>query len=284
MGSTDLMFQFLVVCADTQPVERPRGDRKMRRMRRTNRRGTTHRRDDRGATLVEAAFVMPVFVLLIFGIFEFAGATMAKTGTSAAVRGGIRMAVVQGNEHNADREILRRIEKEGAGVSQDTIKKIVIWHAMGPNEDVPVGCTGAGGVSDGGTDAYGACNVYLNPQGASGIFFKADLPAATTPAQVNDSNYSDYYFGCTGPSDLGASHKFDCAWPAQNRISSEPSPTITCSNYTPPSKPADLRCLHTDFIGVYVEVQHDFYTGFFGTSTPVKEKVVAAIEPQDYAK
>lgn len=55
---------------------------------------STAARDERGAGLVEFAFVLPLFVLFVFGIIEFGRAYNAKVTLTAAVREGARTAAI----------------------------------------------------------------------------------------------------------------------------------------------------------------------------------------------
>lgn len=61
----------------------------------------------RGAVMVEMAIVVPVFILLIFGMLEFGLAFKDKLAMSHAAGRAARVAAVQGNEDVADREILK---------------------------------------------------------------------------------------------------------------------------------------------------------------------------------
>lgn len=232
--------------------------------------------------MVEAAFVMPVFILMIFGIFEFSGAIMAKTGANASVKGGARMAIVAGNDALADQRILLRMAKDGSGLSQDTIDKVVIWKITFDSNGKaittpPNGCLTAGGFRV----VVGGCNVYNNPQDPTyGAFTKAKLPLSVSPNPPTASN-ADYYFGCdtTTPTGVAASgNKLDCGWQPQSRRILEKSPTYTCIN----SK--DPKCAATDWIGIYIEYTHKYYTGFFGKQVTLHTSTIAAIEPQGYDK
>lgn len=51
--------------------------------------------DDRGAALVEAAFVIPALVVLVLGIMEFGLVFASTSTTTAASRSGTRVAAVQ---------------------------------------------------------------------------------------------------------------------------------------------------------------------------------------------
>ncbi len=184
------------------------------------------RRDDRGSTLVEAAFVMPVFILMIFGVLEFSGVIMTKTGANAAVKGGTRMAIVSGNDAMADRNILLRIAKDGSGISQDHIDWIKIWRATSTDTSAPASCNSAT-----------HCNFYNDPQDSTqGAFHLASFPQTADGDPVTAGN-SDYYFGCTGPSDPNAGVKRDCGWPPQDRRILEQSPIYTCSGTNDPKCP-----------------------------------------------
>lgn len=51
----------------------------------------------RGTTTVEAAFVLPVFLLLLFAIFEFGHAQMVNNMLSTACRNAARIGAVEGS-------------------------------------------------------------------------------------------------------------------------------------------------------------------------------------------
>lgn len=57
--------------------------------------GKSLRRSEDGAALVEFAIVLPVLLLLVFGIIDFGRALSVKNGIIAAVHDGARLAAVQ---------------------------------------------------------------------------------------------------------------------------------------------------------------------------------------------
>lgn len=238
------------------------------------------RRDDRGATMAEAAFVTPVFILLIFGIIEFSGYVAARTGANAAVKAGARMATVAGSDAMADREILNRMDAEGAGLvaANDDIEEVKIWRASGPDEEPPAVC-----------EASTDCNLYGQPNGPGGAYFLAGQPLSTDPDQtppVNPNN-ADCYFGFDRGLDNGADcldgDRLDQGWPTKARRTLERSPTNTsCPSSPTPSSPPE--CQSTDYVGIWIKVRHDFWTGLFGDSVTVTSKTIAKIEPQGYDK
>ncbi len=223
--------------------------------------GRRRRRDERGSTLVEAAFVMPIFLLLVFGVIEFAGVVMTQSGTSNGAQAGARMATVKGKEALADREILLRIDKETAGLPSGEIQQIVIWHATGPGESPPAACIaqGSSGITNADPDAIGNCNVYNDPEAPGGAFDRA-----------KDPQYQ-HYFGCpTTPDDGYNSQRLDCMWPAASRKDQQGLPGTAAQGKVP------------DYVGIYIRSKHDYYTGFFGKSVTIGKVSIGRIEPQEF--
>src|SRR5687768_4801334 len=63
-------------------------------------------RDERGATAVEFAFIVPVLVVLVLGIAEFGHAFQVQGTLSAAAREGVRLMALQ-NDPDAARAAVR---------------------------------------------------------------------------------------------------------------------------------------------------------------------------------
>jgi hypothetical protein len=220
--------------------------------------------------MVEAAFVTPVFVVLIFSVIEFSGYVAATTGANAAVKAGARMATVAGNDPMADRRILTRMSREGSGLvsSNDVIERVKIWKASGPDDDPPETC-----------NASTHCNLYEDPNQDGGAYSKAHLPLTTDedPVATMTPAYADYWFGCQGAADPTADHKLDCGWPPTSRRIMQRSPS-----HIGPC--AGVVCDPPDRVGIWVQVRHNYYTGLFGQYSIVTSKTISAIEPQEYDK
>lgn len=234
------------------------------RERQQNRRGGC----DAGAAIVETAIGLPVLLVLVFGFIELTGAVRAYALTESAVRAAGRTASVEAADPLADRAILARLADESAPLGSDVIDYVVIWHAGGPGEQLPETCRPAAyatpstqslGVSDGGVDAVGACNLYLRPGAPTGIFHYLDLPVAELP------------FGCSGAADPLAGSRVDCSWPAQNRRVTSTPRTV--------SGPA----IPTDFVGVHVQFRHQRLVGLFGSTSTFTESSVNLLEPRGYS-
>jgi hypothetical protein len=224
-------------------------------------------RADAGAVTVETAIVLPILIMVIFGIIEIGGALKSYSAVAAAVRAGGRTATVQGSDPLSDAVILERMATE-LGPDAREIEYVVIWLPEDSDDTVPAGClpaapytanTASLGVTDGGTGAVGACNVYEDPDATNGAFDKATGDA---PEDVS------YYFGCEGAADPDAATMLDCNWPGKNRR------VLTAPRGATPNP--------TDFVGIYVRARHDYYTSFFGNALTLTDQSISLIEPQGY--
>ncbi|GMQ84442.1 MAG: hypothetical protein BMS9Abin07_0006 [Acidimicrobiia bacterium] len=88
---------------------------------------------DRGAVMVEFAIVVPVFILLLFGMLEFGLAFKDKLAMTHAVNRATRDAAVLGNEDVADIEILQAFE-DGL-VAAASIDSVVFVDIFKSNDD-----------------------------------------------------------------------------------------------------------------------------------------------------
>jgi hypothetical protein len=225
------------------------------------------RERDTGAALIEAAVAVPLLLLFLLGFAELAGTMRAHAAVESAVRAAGRTASVAGADPLADRSILTRLAAEAAPLGADTIDYIVVWHASGPGESVPASCrpeatsapnVSSLGVSDGGVDAVGACNVYVRPGAPGGAFDRLDVPLAEVP------------FGCSGTDDPDAEDKLDCSWPSHRRRVVHTPRTVL--------GPA----IPTDFIGVHVQLRHDHIVRLIGSSSTLTGSSINLIEPRGY--
>jgi Flp pilus assembly protein TadG len=66
----------------------------------------TRLRDERGATVVEFAFIIPLLIVLVLGIAEFGRAFQVSGTLSAAAREGVRVMALQ-NDPAAARSAVR---------------------------------------------------------------------------------------------------------------------------------------------------------------------------------
>lgn len=113
------------------------------------------RAGERGATLVEAAILLPVFFLLVFGMLEFGFAFKEYLTLANGTRDGARTASTAGNQANADYLILQAVEEATSAANSGALQRVVIFKATGPEDSAPSTCRD--GTPQTGADA---CNVY----------------------------------------------------------------------------------------------------------------------------
>jgi hypothetical protein len=227
--------------------------------------------------VLEAAIVLPVLFFLLFAVIETGALLRSYSTTANGVRAGGRMAAVQGADSLADQMIIERIADETEALGGARIQYLIIWNNGQPDvnqsrlnaciaiaESSSTPNTSSLGVSDGGTGADGACNVYVRPQATGGAFQMARGELANPP---------DYYFGCTGSSDPGAAHRVDCRWPPQNR-DTRVSPRILPPGVTTRLTPGGG--------GVYIKVEHRSLSGVVGSTIAITDQTVNLLEPDTF--
>lgn len=201
--------------------------------------GKDARSGQRGAGVLEAAIVAPVFFLLIFGIMEMGLLFRNYLTLGSSVTDAARTAAIRGNDADADFQILQAFRQSFAAWDLKDFEYIVIFEADGPGAQVPASCKGVGGASN---DADN-CNRY-------------DVADLFRPmADGSDVNFG----GC--PTDLDS---LDAAW-------------CPISRDTDLSGTGDDAGV--DLIGIYVEAKHKYVTGFFADTGTLSYTQVIRLEP-----
>lgn len=221
-------------------------------------------RDHRGTTLVEAAFVTPIFLLFIMAIAESGLFMRNYLGAANAVRAGARSASAwgaEGRDGGADLYIVHSIGLEASALPRNSIQYVVVYKATGfgagPTESeedgVPTGCKR-------GVPVAGLCNVYTPAHFALAEQEVAErarhaAALAANPADVLDE--SKLHFGCGA----GAPDRFWCPTDRADRVSSN-------GGWGP------------DYVGVFMKVRHNWLTGIFGEGNFITDQSVVKIEPK----
>jgi hypothetical protein len=112
-----------------------------------------------GAALVEAAFITPVFMMMVLGIMEVGLAMNDDLALAHTVRAGTRVASASGNDLYADYGIIQAVKRESAAIPGTQIKLIVVYRASRFGEEPPGQCMLGNAINTGGTTGP-ACNVY----------------------------------------------------------------------------------------------------------------------------
>ncbi|MEZ5136735.1 MAG: pilus assembly protein [Acidimicrobiales bacterium] len=122
---------------------------------------------DQGVAIIEAALIMPVFLVLVFGIFEYGVVfrdylTAADATAEAAKIGSIQGPyLTTGSGKNADYQMLALMRQDMATIPADWIERIVIFEASAPTSGSPVDQVPTNCIIGGyGGNVANKCNVY----------------------------------------------------------------------------------------------------------------------------
>lgn len=193
----------------------------------------------RGASMIEFALVAPLFLLLVFGVFEFGMLALSDLTTGNASSAGARSASVFDAQRNADFQILETIESSLDTVGLHELEYVVVYRVEQVGDDMNPQCH-VQSVSSA-SDPLRPCNRYT----------PADL---TLPYFAADGVTETSNFGCG----TGAVDRFWCPADRETSLSGA-----------------------LDLVGVYVQTQHTFMTGFIGSTRELSETTVIQVEPED---
>jgi len=156
-----------------------------RRLLENGRRRGGRARAERGASLVEATLVLPLFFMLVFGVMEAGYAWFGRSTVNNMSVVGARSGSGEANEVLADYAILQTIKEGAAGIGTAKIQFVVVYRATSPSDRVPTACKTASVTN---TSSVRGCNRYV----------ATDLARPSTD------------FGCVGPP--GPTEKIDRYW------------------------------------------------------------------------
>ena len=105
-------------------------------------------RDERGASLVEAAIILPVVILIVFGIIEFGLAFKDSLTVSSATRAGARTASAEPRRPTFHDDTAKAVERAVSALPTGAVDELWIYKA-----------DAAGHPIDGGGSAYTSCNT-----------------------------------------------------------------------------------------------------------------------------
>lgn len=225
----------------------------------------------RGVTLVEAAFVTPVFLMLIMAIAEtglfmnnyLALSNTVRAASRASSAGGTEVGTFPSDTFvSPDLYTVLAASRESAAIHRSKIQYIVVYKATGygagPTEEeaggVPSGCLN-------GVPVPGLCNVYTTTHFAAA---EAELAERTRHMEAKQTDPTDVLntslitFGC-GPSSP------DRFWCPNTREA-----TLASNGWRGP-----------DYVGVYMRIRHEWLTGIFGDGRYISDQSVIKIEPEE---
>lgn len=94
------------------------------------------RRSERGATLVETAFVLPVILMLAVGMAEVGLAMISQMTGANAVREGARVAAAGRDNASVELAIIRAVEQAMCGLESGDLVRLEIYRADAAGEPV----------------------------------------------------------------------------------------------------------------------------------------------------
>jgi hypothetical protein len=141
-----------------------------------NRRSTTRarRRTDRGVAVLEMVLVLPLLLVLLFGIGEFGLAWVSGNRLEGAVSAAARVGSSQGSVTDADRAILMQLRASLPDDLLDNVTRVVVYESDSGGS-IPAACLSNSPTSQVGVSSR--CNVY---SGATlrGVTVSTNLGAA----------------------------------------------------------------------------------------------------------
>lgn len=152
---------------------------------------------DRGAALVEAAIITPVFALLIFGILEFGLTFRDYLTVSNVSRDSARGASAFGDGLYADYNVIQIAKQSSKGFRPNEIQRLIIFDAGSVS----------GSIRDPAHPAHGCLTSSIGISGVCNVYDSADLQLAKTN------------FGCQSTQDLD---RFWCPTTREVRASGPP--------------------------------------------------------------
>jgi TadE-like protein len=216
-------------------------------------------RSERGVAIVEAAFVIPIFLLLVFGLIEGGLYMNDYLGVSHSVRAGARASSAMGSVGNADLYTVVNVSRESAAIRDDQIDYIVVYKATGFGSAPSATCQA-------GTPVAGECNVFAPADIRKAV---AQLEEESAQAEAEEQgitrtlDQSKIWYGC---------------------LTSGPNAGQSPDRHWCPSTRADAQTanggLGPDYVGIYVRAHHEWTAKVFGDETTLTDQSVIQIEPR----
>lgn len=115
---------------------------------------------DRGAALVEAAIITPIFALLIFGILEFGMAFRDYLTVANVSRDSARAASAYGDDLYADYNIIQVVKQASKGFRPNEIQRLIVFNAGSVNGSITNTSHPANACLAATVGINNVCNVY----------------------------------------------------------------------------------------------------------------------------
>jgi Flp pilus assembly protein TadG len=117
-------------------------------------------RGDDGATIIEAAIIMPLLLLVMFGFMEYSNLFKDKMSVSNSAHDAAREASQSANFYDADFSTLYMAARSLRSLSAD-VDRVIIFKASSTNDTVPPACLAVVPVAGQPNGVLNTCNVYV---------------------------------------------------------------------------------------------------------------------------
>jgi len=203
------------------------------------------RRGERGAGLVELAFVAMLLLLLMASTFDYGFAWRAGLAVNESARAGARVGSGQALSRGADYYALNSVKASlSASGIIDNVQKVVIFKSTTADGRVPASCLT--------TSPTGTCNVLTGAQLKALTASSFDVVISSNPATAP-----------TGSGCLKTTAALRAGW---------------CPN-APRSNSQDSGA---DYYGLYVQISYPRKFGAFGSAISVSRTAVMRLEPTGF--
>lgn len=199
---------------------------------------------ERGAVIVELAFIVVLLVTLVAGAFDYGFAWRYGLTANEAARTGARVGSGQAISRGADYYALNglRASLDASGVTNDVVK-VIIFKSTSSSGRVPSSCKQA--------SPSGTCNVLTGAQLKALSLSSFDLTISSNPGVAP-----------TGTGCLKAGTALRAGW---------------CPNVR-----SNVQDTGSDFYGVYVELFYHNKFSILGKGTTVSRTAVMSLEPTGF--
>jgi hypothetical protein len=240
---------------------------------RKNRRN--RRQNERGAAVVEAAFVTPLFFMLILAIFEFGPLFFQWGSVKNGVSEGVRLASITGSSASSDYDTIQSMRNSLKNLGSQ-LDYVIVYKAQTIKAAPPAACKAAAEAGMTGVSATAAVGVFSAGNSPLGVpwtveTFDFGAPRALTDPPIIACNV--YYRRMFDTPQAAWIYDRALALPVPPAI-----PQFSLDRYYPGSVRVDYQSGPQDFVGVYVQSQYKSPTGMFG-ARKVRNFGVVRIEP-----
>jgi len=218
--------------------------------------------DEGGAVLVEAAFVIPLLFLIVFGALEYGMLFRDDLTGTNVVRAGGRVLSAQANALTADQAGIQAMLPAAAAFAGglSNVSRVVVYIATcaDPDPYFDSKTTRCPGVLPG---------TWRPPIKNVSEMAGAGVPCATRGQPIGVDGRCNVY----NPADLTEANAVTATrWGCGSNSDGHWCPT----------KRIVSQAAGTDYIGVHIEYSHPWVTGLFGTKRDLTDDVIFRVEPQ----